>query len=165
MRSYRSKFPAALIVVLLLLGSFGVLKIRTRFFEAKQAGVPSLEASLDSVRKNGSAESARRAPQGQGAASVPASNEDRMASGQAQGRGKIAARMSRRTDDLEIVTHDDGRQSIHLQGRFAHASAVVTGLDGQREVRCFSSFDDLNDAASTNPVPVPPPASPPRAEF
>lgn len=165
MRSSPSKLPAALIAVLLLLGCLGVLKIRTGFSESQQATGPDTEASADSPGKKEFAESTGQAPRTQGAAPASVSNEDRKSSGRRVGQGKVAARMSRRTDDLEVVTHADGRQSIHLKGRFAHASAVVTGSDGRREVHCFSSFDDLNDATSTNPVPLPPTASPPSAEF
>ncbi len=59
---------------------------------------------------------------------------------------KLAARMSRETADLKVVTHADGRRSVSLEGRFLHMSAVVAGADGKPEVRCFTDFQQMTAA-------------------
>jgi hypothetical protein len=59
---------------------------------------------------------------------------------------KLAARMSRETADLKVVTHADGRRSVSLEGRFLHMSAVVAGPDGEPEVRCFTDFQQMTAA-------------------
>ena len=56
----------------------------------------------------------------------------------------LAAQMSRETDDLKVVTHPDGRRSVHLAGRFIHMSAIATGADGNPEVQCFSDYQELS---------------------
>jgi hypothetical protein len=68
----------------------------------------------------------------------------------------LAARMSRETGDLKVVTHADGRRSVSLEGRFHHMSAVVTGADGKAEVRCFTDFQEMA-AALPGGRPVDPP--------
>ena len=70
---------------------------------------------------------------------------------------KLAARMSRETGDLKVVTHPDGRRSVSLEGRFLHMSAVVTGADGKPEVRCFTDFQQMAAA-----LPGGPPVDSPR---
>lgn len=64
---------------------------------------------------------------------------------------KLAARMSRQTGGLEVITHADGRRSVDLRGGFLHMSTAVTGADGQTEVRCFSSDSEMNAALPGNP--------------
>jgi hypothetical protein len=71
----------------------------------------------------------------------------------------LAARMSRETGDLKVVTHPDGRRSVSLEGRFLHMSAVVIGADGQPEVRCFTDYQQM--AAE---LPGGPPTDPTRPE-
>lgn len=72
----------------------------------------------------------------------------------------LAARMSRETEDLKVVTHADGRRSVSLEGRFHHMSAVVTGADGKTEVRCFTDFHEMAAAPpSGRPVDPPRPAT------
>ncbi len=66
---------------------------------------------------------------------------------------KLASRMSRESEDLQVVTHPDGRRSVDLGGRFLHMSAVVTDADGKTEVRCFS-----NDQELSSPLPQQAPA-------
>ncbi len=63
----------------------------------------------------------------------------------------LAARMSRQTGGLEVITHADGRRSVDLRGRFMHMSTAVTGPDGKTEVRCFSSDPEMNAALPGNP--------------
>jgi hypothetical protein len=58
----------------------------------------------------------------------------------------LASRMSRESEDLQVVTHPDGRRSVDLGGRFLHMSAVVTGADGKSEVRCFSNNQEMSTA-------------------
>lgn len=70
--------------------------------------------------------------------------------------GQLAARMSRETDDLKVVTHPDGRRSVSLEGRFMHMSAVVTGADGKPAVRCFTDFHQMV-AALPGSAPIDPP--------
>lgn len=61
---------------------------------------------------------------------------------------KIAARMSTRSDDLQVVKHADGRESMDLRGRFMHLSAKVTRADGTSAVQCFSSSEALEATVS-----------------
>lgn len=68
----------------------------------------------------------------------------------------LAARMSRDTEGLQVVTHADGRRSVNLGGRFMHMSAAVTGVDGITVVRCFSDYQEMAAAATANPVPAAP---------
>lgn len=58
----------------------------------------------------------------------------------------LASRMSRESEDLQVVTHPDGRRSVDLGGRFLHMSAVVTGADGKTEVRCFSNDQEMSSS-------------------
>jgi hypothetical protein len=71
----------------------------------------------------------------------------------------LAARMSRETGGLEVVEHADGRRSVSLDGGFHHMSAMVTGADGKREIRCFTDFNEmaaaLPDVRPVNPAPLP----------
>jgi hypothetical protein len=60
----------------------------------------------------------------------------------------LASRMSRESEDLQVVTHPDGRRSVDLGGRFMHMSAVVSGADGKPEVRCFSNDQEMTTPAS-----------------
>lgn len=85
---------------------------------------------------------------------VPPRTEVEAASGEMP---KLAARMSRETGDLKVVTHADGRRSVSLEGRFLHMSAVVTGAGGTPEVRCFTDFQQMVAA-----LPGGPPAESPR---
>lgn len=72
----------------------------------------------------------------------------------------LAAKMSRETKDLSVVTHPDGRRSVSLEGRFLHMSAVVTGADGKPQVRCFTDFHEMAAA-----LPGGGPIAPPRPEI
>jgi hypothetical protein len=72
----------------------------------------------------------------------------------------LAARMSRDTEGLQVVTHADGRRSVNLGGRFMHMSAAVTGVDGKTEVRCFSDYQEMAAAATVNPAPAVPQPTP-----
>ncbi|MFQ3224219.1 MAG: hypothetical protein ACI8Z5_000463 [Lentimonas sp.] len=65
----------------------------------------------------------------------------------------LAMQMSRETDDLQVVTHPDGRRSVHLGGRFMHMSAIGTGADGSPEIQCFSDYQEL--ATSLQGIPSP----------
>ena len=72
---------------------------------------------------------------------------------------QLAARMSRESGDLPVVTHPDGRRSVDLSGRFQLMSAAVTGADGKTEIRCFSSYQEMTAAISagkTAETPRPP---------
>lgn len=68
---------------------------------------------------------------------------------------KVAARMDTRSDGLQIITHPDGRRSVHLGGRFAHTSAMVRGPDGKMVIQCFSDPDAMA-AALTGAEKAPP---------
>lgn len=72
----------------------------------------------------------------------------------------LADRMSQRTEDLQVISHADGRRSVNLGGRFMHMSAVVTGPDGNPEVRCFTDYQEMAAALSGGASPVKPQASP-----
>lgn len=65
----------------------------------------------------------------------------------------LASRMSRESEDLQVVTHPNGRRSVDLGGRFLHMSAVVTGADGKTEVRCFSNDQEMS-SSQTQQAPV-----------
>jgi len=66
----------------------------------------------------------------------------------------LAASMRRDTAGLERISHPDGRQSVHLQGRFMSMSANVANPSGKAESRCFTHYHELNAASS--PVISPP---------
>lgn len=72
----------------------------------------------------------------------------------------LAARMSRDTGGLQVITHPDGRRSVNLAGRFMHMSAIVTGVDGKTQARCFSNYQEMVAAPPANSalsVPQPTP--------
>lgn len=67
--------------------------------------------------------------------------------------GNLAARMSRETQGLAVVTHADGRRSVALGGRFTHMSVAVTGVDGKTRIRCFSDYHEMIAALNGQPAP------------
>lgn len=56
----------------------------------------------------------------------------------------LKERMRRDHDGLEVVEHANGCKHVHLQGRFAHASAAVRNEDGTYTIQCFSDYDALS---------------------
>ena len=68
----------------------------------------------------------------------------------------LASRMSRESEDLQVVTHPDGRRSVNLGGRFLHMSAAVTGADGKTEVRCFSNDEEMSATLAAKQAPQTP---------
>lgn len=94
-------------------------------------------------------------------ASAPGANlaglDERIAS---EGMKLLSARMSRESEDLKVVTHADGRRAVSLEGRFHHMSAVITGADGNPQIRCFNDFHELSDRLENGrSVDPPQPAS------
>lgn len=74
--------------------------------------------------------------------------------------GNLAARMSRETQGLAVVTHADGRRSVELGGRFTHMSVAVTGVDGKTRIRCFSDYHEMIAALNGQPAPEVPNLTP-----
>lgn len=66
----------------------------------------------------------------------------------------LSERMRFDTEGLEVVEHADGRQSMHLQGRFLHMATKAVDSDGQHIAVCTSNHDHLqnppNYAAKTD---------------
>jgi hypothetical protein len=138
MNRHRSRLPLVLVLALAV-GLVVFLQRRNR-----SAGASSRGDGFPSSEQSGAV------PDGFGpiplaAASnqIPAGQPRRDARGVSGEMKLLAARMSRETADLEVVTHADGRRSVSLEGGFHHMSAMVTGADGKPEVRCFTDIHEL----------------------
>ncbi len=130
-------------VILLLICLLGVAV--TVFTQNPAAtGVPSSEVAAEITGKT------------QREDSVPQVTPPRFSTTAAD--AKVAARMDTRSADLQIVTHPDGRSSVHLGGRFAHTSAMVRAPDGSLVVQCFSDPEAMAAALAGAEKAQPAPA-------
>jgi hypothetical protein len=138
MNRHRSRLPLVLVLALAV-GLVVFLQWRNRSAEASSQGdgFPSSEKSGTVPDGFGPIPLAATPNQ------IPAEQPRRDARGVSGEMKLLAARMSRETADLEVVTHADGRRSVSLEGGFHHMSAVVTGADGKQEVRCFTDFQEM----------------------
>jgi hypothetical protein len=67
---------------------------------------------------------------------------------------QLKERMRRDHEGLEVVTYPNGARGVHLQGRFAHASAAIRNPDGTYTVQCFCDYHAMESALkgqSTHP--------------
>lgn len=87
-------------------------------------------------------------------------HESQGAAGSSSPLRSLAARMSRETDGLAVVTHRDGRRSVALGGRFTHMSVAVPGPDGKTEIRCFSNYQEMTGALAGRTAPEAPQQTP-----
>jgi len=65
----------------------------------------------------------------------------------------LAIMMRRDFTGLTVTEHPDGRKSIHLGGRFQHVTRLVTLSNGQIIPKCFSSYDEMLEAADKIQTP------------
>lgn len=69
--------------------------------------------------------------------------------------GVLKEKMRRDGDGLRITRRANGHQSIDLDGRFTHMSALVRDADGKLRRQCFTSFEGLDRALRGNsPVKI-----------
>ena len=65
----------------------------------------------------------------------------------------LEQRMRTDSEGLGVVTHPDGHQSIHLNGRFLHMSAGFRDESGVLRIQCFTNYPAMNEAITGVPQP------------
>ena len=66
--------------------------------------------------------------------------------------GIILEEMMRRdTSGLEITTDSTGMQTMSLDGRFTHVSAVIRDEQGNIRIQCFTGYPAMQAAMDGNP--------------
>lgn len=69
----------------------------------------------------------------------------------------LAAKLSRSSEGLEVVTHPGGMQSVDLQGRFQSLTVMTIDADGRKRTACVHDAHDaaalLHGCVPTAPAP------------
>jgi hypothetical protein len=58
----------------------------------------------------------------------------------------LKEKMRRDGEGLRLIRRADGHQSIDLEGRFTHMSAMVRDENGKWRRQCFETFEALDKA-------------------